>query len=316
MKIEQELANVVPQREMLLTIGVFDGVHTGHCYLLESLKRRAQERKLLSGVVTFNPHPQLVLHPQRAIRCQLLAISLKDRVKSLQELGMDLVAVLSFTPELSQLSAREFMSLLVKHLRMRGIVVGPDFALGRGREGDVKLLRSLGQEMEFSVETMAPFTIDGEIVSSTLIRQALAQGNMAKVERLMGRYFYLVGEIVSADKRGRSLGFPTANLDIEPQQALPGKGVYASIAQVDGKQLPSVTNVGTRPTFGNGKNWVETHLLNYEGNLYSKEIRVEFVQKLRGERVFASSEKLKAQIERDVQEAEAILSGVASRSLC
>ncbi len=307
MEIEQELANIAPQRETFLAIGVFDGVHTGHRYLLENVKRRAQEKNLLSGVVTFDPHPQLALHPQQATSSQLLAISLKDRVKSLQELGIDLVAVLSFTPELSQLSAREFISLLVKHLKMRGLMVGTGFALGRGREGDANLLRSLGQEMKFSVETISPLAIDGEIISSTLIRQALAQGNMTKVAKLMGRYFYLTGKVITADKRGRTLEFPTANLDIKPQQALPGNGVYATITQVDGKQFASATNIGTRPTFGNGKKWVETYLLNYEGDLYSNEIRVEFVQKLRDERFFASSEELTSQIGRDVQEAKAIL---------
>ncbi len=308
MKVEQELANAAPQRETLLTIGVFDGVHAGHRYLLENLKRRAQEKKLLSGVVTFDPHPQSVLHPQRVVSHQLLAISLKDRVKFLQELGIAPVVVLSFTSELSQLSAREFVSLLVKHLRMRGLIIGPDFVLGQGREGNAKLLCALGEEMGFSVETVAPFTIDGELVSSTLIRQALAQGNMAKVEKLMGHHFYLVGKVTTADKRGRTLGFPTANLDIKPQQALPGNGVYATIVQVNDKRFPSATNIGTRPTFGNGKNWVETHLLNYEDDLYGKEIRVEFVQRLRDERGFASSEKLASQIGKDVQEAEAILS--------
>jgi riboflavin kinase/FMN adenylyltransferase len=147
-------------------------------------------------------------------------------------------------------------------------------------------------------------------VSSTLIRQALAQGNMAKVKSLMGRYFYLRGRVTTADKRGRTLGFPTANLDIKLQQVLPSNGVYATIAQVDGKQFASATNIGTRPTFGNGKFWVETHLVNYEGNLYNKEIKVEFVEKLRDERFFDSSEKLTSQIGKDIQAAEAILSKV------
>jgi riboflavin kinase/FMN adenylyltransferase len=278
--------------------------------LLENLKRRAWEENLLSGAVTFNPHPQSVLHPQQAASSQLLAISLEDRVRFLQESGIDLVTVLSFTLELSQLSAREFISLLVKHLKMCGLIVGTDFALGRGREGNADLLRSLGQEMGFNVETIPPFTVNGEIVSSTLIRQALAEGNVTKVKKLMGRYFYLAGKVVSADKRGRTLGFPTANLDIKPQQALPGNGVYATIAQVDGRQFPSATNIGTRPTFGNGKFWVETHMLNYEGNLYGKEIKVEFVQKLRDEGFFDSSEKLTSQIGKDIQATEAILSKV------
>jgi len=304
MRIEQELANFAPQRETLLTIGVFDGIHTGHCYLLENLMRRAQEKNLLSGVVTFNPHPQSVLRPQD----QLPWLSdLKNRVNSLQKLGINLVAVLSFTPEVSQLSALGFISLLKKYLLMRSLMIGPDFALGRGREGDADLLRSLGQEMEFSVEIVPPFTVDGEIVSSTLIRQALAQGDITKVEKLMGRHFYLVGKVITKSKRGRALGFPTANLNIQAQQALPGNGVYATLARVDSKQYASATNIGTRPTFGNSEKWVETHLLNYKGDLYGKEIRIEFVQKLREELCFASPEELRAQIGKDIQEVETIL---------
>jgi riboflavin kinase/FMN adenylyltransferase len=304
MGIEQELANVVPQGETLLTIGVFDGVHAGHRYLLEKLQQRAAEKNLLSGVVTFNPHPQSVLHPHN----QLPWLSnLEDRIRAFQELGVNIVAVLTFTPKVAQLSAQEFMSLIKKQLRMRGIMVGPDFALGRGGEGNIKLLRALGREMKFSVEVIPPYTINGEVVSSTLIRQALVQGDMGRVERLMGRYFHLRGKVITSDKRGRVLGFPTANLDIKPQQALPGNGIYATITQVDGKQFPSATNIGIRPTFGESEKTVETHLLNYKGDLYSKEIRVEFVQKLRDEQRFPSSEELKVQIEKDVREVEAIL---------
>jgi riboflavin kinase/FMN adenylyltransferase len=304
MEIEQELANIAPQGETLLTIGVFDGVHAGHRYLLDKLQQRAAEKKLLSGVVTFNPHPQSVLHPHN----QLPWLSnLEDRIRAFQELGINIVAVLTFTPKVAQLSAREFMSLVKKHLKMQGIMVGPDFALGRSGEGNINLLRALGREMKFSVEVIPPYTINGEVVSSTLIRRALAQGDMRRVERLMGRYFHLTGKVVTSNKRGRVLGFPTANLDIKPQQALPGNGIYATIAQLDGKQFPSATNIGIRPTFGEGEKMVETHLLNYKGDLYGKEIRLEFVQKLRDEQRFPSSEELKAQIEKDVREVETIL---------
>lgn len=304
MEIEQELANIGPQGETLLTIGVFDGVHAGHRYLLETLQQQAAEKNLLSGVVTFNPHPKSVLHP----RNQLLRLSdPEDRVKSLQKLGINLVAVLTFTPEVAQLSAHEFMSLVKKHLRMRSIMVGPDFTLGRNQEGNIHLLRALGREMKFSVEVIPPYTINGEVVSSTLIRQALTQGDMGKVRRLMGHYFQIGGKVIASDRRGRILGFPTANLDIKPQQALPGNGIYATITQVDDKQFPSATNIGTRPTFGEGEKNVETHLLNYKGDLYGKEIRVEFMQKLRDEQRFPSSEELKAQIRKDIREVEAIL---------
>jgi riboflavin kinase/FMN adenylyltransferase len=304
MEVEKELANIAPQGETLLTIGVFDGVHAGHRYLLEKLKQRSAKKNLLSGVVTFNPHPQSVLYP----RNQLPGLSnLEDRVRAFQELGIKIVAVLTFTAQVAQLSARDFMSLVKKQLRMRGIMVGPDFALGINREGNIDLLRAMGREMEFSVEVIPSYIINGEVVSSTLIRRVLAQGDMRKVVGLMGRYFQLVGKVITSDKRGRILGFPTANLDIKPQQALPGNGIYATIAQVDGEQFYSATNIGIRPTFGEGEKTVETHLLNYKGDLYGKDMRLEFVQKLRDEQRFPSSKELKAQIERDVREVETIL---------
>jgi riboflavin kinase/FMN adenylyltransferase len=304
MEIEQELASITPQGETLLTIGVFDGVHAGHRYLLKELQERAADRDLLSGVVTFSPHPQSVLRPHDQLPW---LSSLEDRVEAFRELGINIVAVLTFTTRLAQLSAQEFIALVKKYLKMCGIMVGHDFALGQGREGNINLLRTLGREMEFSVEVIPPFTINGEVVSSTLIRQALVQGDMRKVERLMGRHFYLRGKVITSDKRGRVLGFPTANLDIKSQQALPGNGIYATIAHIDGKRFRSATNIGVRPTFGEGGKTVETHLLNYKGDLYGKDMRLEFVQKLRDEQRFPSSEELKAQIEKDIREVEAVL---------
>jgi len=303
MGIEQELANITPERETLLTVGVFDGIHAGHRYLIKTLNQRAQENGLLSGVVTFNPHPQSVLHPHS--RLPWLS-SLEDRIKSLRELGVGLVAMLSFTPEVAQLSAREFVVLLKKYLKMNGLIIGPDFALGRKREGDANLLGSLGREMGFNMEVVSPFTVNGEIVSSSLIRQALAQGDMMKVERLMGHYFTLSAKVISTDKRGQVLGFPTANLDIKPGQALPNNGVYGTITRVDGKQFASATNIGTRPTFGDSGKTVETHLLDYEGDLYGKELEVKFICKLRDEKRFASPEELKTQIEEDIEKVRTI----------
>jgi riboflavin kinase / FMN adenylyltransferase len=304
MGIEQELAILTPQADTILAIGVFDGVHAGHRYLLETLQQRAAERNLLSGVVTFSPHPQSVLRPHDQLPW---LSSLEDRVTAFHQSGIDVVAVLTFTPEVARLGARDFISLLKKHLKMRGIIVGPDFTLGRGGEGNISLLRTLGDEMEFDVEVVSPYMINGDVVSSTLIRRALIQGDMKRVEKLMGRRFYLRGRVVTSDKRGRVLGFPTANVDVQPQQALPNDGVYATIVHIDTKHFPSATNIGTRPTFGEAKRMVEAHLLNYKGNLYGKEIRVEFVRKLRDERRFGSTEELKMQIERDVREIEALL---------
>ncbi len=301
MEIEQELAAITPKGKTLLTLGVFDGVHAGHRCLLERLKQQAAHSRLLSGVITFNPHPQSVLHPHD----QLPSLSdLDDRIKALQQLGIDIVAVLSFTPQVARLAARDFMQLLKKHLDMQGIVVGPDFVLGRGGEGSINLLRTLGREMNFSVDVVVPYTIDGEVVSSTLIRKALAQGDMGKVQKLMGRHFYVRGKVITSDKRGRDLGFPTANLDIKLHQALPDSGVYATITQVDGAKFLSATNIGVRPTFGDGQRIMETHLLDY-----GKEIQVQFVQRLRGEKRFASPQALKMQIKKDIKQVEALLAG-------
>ncbi len=302
MGIEQELAMIATGRATLVSIGVFDGVHAGHRHLLERLRLRAEQEALTSAVVTFNPHPQSVMRPGDHLSW---LSELDERVRLLRGLGIELVVVLTFTPEVARLSASEFMSLLRQHLKMRGIMVGPDFGLGRGREGDIRRLRELGREMGFSVESVPPYTIDGEVVSSTLIRQALAQGDTEKVKRLMGRYFHVAGRVISSDKRGRTLGFPTANLDIKPQQALPGDAVYATITQIDDGQFPSATSIGTRPTFGPGKKVVETYVLDYHGDLYGNEIRVEFVRRLRGQRRFRSVEELKAQMEKDVRAVEA-----------
>jgi riboflavin kinase/FMN adenylyltransferase len=304
MEIEQELSGVTPQGKTLLAIGVFDGVHAGHRHLLTQLQQQAAEVNLLSGVVTFSPHPQSVLDPAGELPW---LSDLDDRVTVLQQLGLDIVIVLTFTPKLAQLSAGDFMSLLKKYLKMQGIVVGPDFVLGRGGEGDISLLRTLGDEMGFTVDVVPPFTIEGEVVSSTLIRQALARGDMGRVEKLMGRRFYLRGKVITSDKRGRLLGFPTANLDMKPQQALPGNGIYATITQVNGEYLPSATNIGTRPTFGDGERMVETYMLNYKGDLYGKQITLQFVTKVRDEQRFPSADELIIQMKKDVQEVDAIL---------
>ena len=304
MGIEQELIRVASQRETFLTVGIFDGVHAGHRHLIKRLNQRAQEKGLLSGVVTFNPHPQLVLQPHS--RLPWLS-SLEDRIKYLRELGVALVVVLSFTPEVAQLNAREFVVLLRKYLKMSGLIIGPDFALGKGRGGGANLLAALGQEMEFSTEIASPFRVGGEVVSSSLIRQALTQGDMIKVEKLMGRYFTLRARVISADKRGQTLGFPTANLNIRSGQALPNRGVYGTITCVNNNRFASATNIGARPTFGGGGETVETHLLDYQGDLYGKELKVKFVRKLRDEKRFASPEELKLQIKKDVEKVRILI---------
>lgn len=305
MLVEEELAAVAPRRDMALTIGVFDGVHLGHESLVKRLRERAAEGDLMSGVVTFRRHPRLVLSPKAKLT---YVTSLKERTRLLKTLGVDRVVTLSFTPELSQLGAREFVGLLRKHLRMRALVVGPDFALGHKREGDIASLRSIGEELGFSVDVVQPMVSKGEVVSSTAIRTALSHGDMEKVSRLLGRNFTLVGKAAKGDQRGKTLGFPTANLVPDVEQALPPDGVYTARAFVVGRAYRAVTNIGVRPTFGDGKRLVEVHLLDFEErDLYGEELRVELVERLRGEVKFSGPGELVDQMKRDVEKARASL---------
>lgn len=304
MLVEEELVLSPPDKDMLLAIGVFDGVHLGHKYLLSQLVEKARCKGLLSSVVTFRQHPREVLAPGTV---PPYLTTLEQKVDLLKNEGIDKVISLSFTPELAQLTAREFVTLLKKHVRMAGLVVGPDFALGRGREGNVDTIRELGKEIGFSVSVVSPKLIGGEIVSSTAIRNALSEGDMKKVTRLMGRPFFLQSTVVTGAGRGTGLGFPTANLEIEQRQALPPDGVYATWAYLNGNAYQSMTNIGKRPTFGANERNIEVFLLDYSGNIYNKTLKVGIVTRLREEKRFENVEALKKQIEEDVQRGKAIL---------
>jgi len=308
MLVEEELAKISPEKDMLLTIGVFDGVHLGHKYLISQLTEHARRQNWLSGVVTFRPHPREVLSPQAKLS---YLTNLDEKVSLLKNEGVDAVITLSFTPELAQLSARQFVSLLRKYLRTRGMIIGPDFTLGRGREGNADALRKLGQEMDFSVTVIPPVVVNGEVVRSTTIRDALAGGDMKRVSSLMGRFFSLAGRVTSGVGRGAELGFPTANLEMDTKQALPADGVYATWAYIDDQAYQSMTNIGRRPTFGGDGRTIETYILNYQGNLYGREIRIDIVERLRGEKRFDTVEALKKQIAEDVKQGRAILESLA-----
>ena len=304
MRVEEELAQFSPERDMLLAIGVFDGVHLGHQYLLSQLVEQARREGLLSGVVTFRQHPREVLSPGTGLP---YLTTLDEKVDLLGKEGVDAVVGLTFTPELARLTAREFVLLLEKHLRMRGLVVGPDFALGRGREGDAEILRRLGDELGFRVAVVSPKRVGHEVVSSTTIRTALAVGDMGRVARLLGRPFGLRGVVTTGAGRGAGLGFPTANLRTDHQQALPPDGVYATWAHVEAEAYQSMTNIGTSPTFGESERTVEAFLLDYHGNLYGHELKLDIVARLRDEKRFDSVDELKRQIAEDVEQGKAVL---------
>jgi riboflavin kinase / FMN adenylyltransferase len=303
-QLEQELAGFRADRDSLVTIGVFDGVHLGHKYLIGQLKELASQQDLRSVVITFHRHPQEILSPHS--QPPFLTDS-KEKADLLKKEGVDSVIILTFTNKLSQMSAREFLGVLQTTLRMRGLLVGPDFALGRNNEGNIPALRKLAEEMGF-ILTVTPSVIKkGEIVSSTNIREALAEGDMKKVRLLMGRYFSLHGKVIHGKGRGTGLGFPTANLDILPGQAIPADGVYATLAHVGKKTYSSVTNVGMNPTFANSDRSIESYLFDLDDNLYGHEVKIEFVSKLRGEIKFNNAVELTAQVSQDIQQAKDVL---------
>jgi riboflavin kinase/FMN adenylyltransferase len=192
-------------------------------------------------------------------------------------------------------------------LRMKGLVIGPDFALGKNREGDTNVLRQLGEEMDFSLTVVPPLTIDGEVASSTAIRQALAEGDMKRAQKLMGRPFRLHGEVVAGYGRGVKLGFPTANVDTGREQALPADGVYTSRAYIDDQAYQAMTNIGINPTFGGNRRLVEVYIMGYDGDLYGRELAIDIIERLRGEIKFDNPEELKKQIAEDVKRGKATL---------
>ncbi|HUV56123.1 MAG TPA: bifunctional riboflavin kinase/FAD synthetase [Dehalococcoidales bacterium] len=304
MQIEKELAHLSPEKDTLLTIGVFDGVHLGHKYLLSQLTEQAKQQNLLSGVVTFRQHPQQVLFPQTKLP---FLTDLDQRAALLQSEGVDTIIFLSFTPELARLSAFQFVSLLKKYLRMQGLVIGPDFALGQNREGTIDILRQLGQDMNFTLTVIPPVMINGDVVSSTAVRKALAEGDMKKAVNLIGRPFSLHGRVITGAGRGIKLGFPTANLAIDSNQALPGDGVYATRVYINGKAYQAMTNIGKQPTFGGKKRTVEVYVLDYLSNLYGRELKIDIVERLRGEEHFDTAEELKKQINEDIKQGKTIL---------
>ncbi|UCH42161.1 MAG: bifunctional riboflavin kinase/FAD synthetase [Dehalococcoidales bacterium] len=304
MQVDAELAELAPDKDMMLTIGVFDGVHLGHKYLISQLTGSTRQKRLLSGVVTFRQHPREILSPHNK---PLYLTVLPEKVRLLKNEGVDAVIILSFTEELARLSASQFINLLQKHLRMRGLIIGPDFALGYNREGNSNYLRQLGQEHGFSVTVIPPITANGETVSSTAIRNALANGNIKKVINLMGHPLSLQGQIASGAGRGLELGFPTANIDVDPRQALPADGVYATWAHFDDSTHQSVTNIGRRPTFDGHERTVETYVIDYRGDLYGRQMRIDIVERLRNEKRFDNVEDLKKQMAEDVKQGIAIL---------
>jgi riboflavin kinase/FMN adenylyltransferase len=289
-----------------VTIGSFDGVHRGHQAIVSQLVQAAHAQKEPAVVVTFFPHPAVVL---RHIQSPYYLTSPEDRADLLGRLGVDTIVTLAFDLPMSQLSAGQFVQILSDHLGLRHLWVGHDFSLGHDREGTIPVLQQLGTQMGFDVKGFDAVTLDGEPVSSSRIRQALSQGNMAEAARMLGRWYRLTGHVIRGDNRGHSLGIPTANLSPWPYQLLPANGIYATRAWVNGQTFSAATNVGWRPTFEKEPVpvRVEALLLDYAADLYGQTLALEFIEYLRPEKRFPSAQEMLAEIQIDIARSREVL---------
>jgi riboflavin kinase / FMN adenylyltransferase len=290
-----------------LAVGNFDGVHRGHQALVALAVQDARAAGGTSVVLTFDPHPSRVLSPDRA---PTSLMTLGQKAEILAGLGVDRLAVLPFTVELSRREPDEFArDVLQGALAARVVAVGSSFRFGRGRTGDLATLRRLGDALGFRVHGQRPVLARGGPISSTRIREALSRGDVDAARDLLGRRFFVDGAVVRGDGRGRGIGIPTANLDVM-NETVPGGGVYACWCRVLGEASPprpAAVNVGRRPTFGGAVTIVEAHLLDFDADLYGRTLRVEFEERLREERKFPGPEALVAQIRSDIVEARRVL---------
>jgi len=293
----------------VLALGNFDGLHRGHMKIIERVRRSAGERGSTPVVLTFDPHPTRVLRPDRAPR---ILMTEAQKAEILANAGIRGLAVVGFTAEMSRWDPETFVRLvLVEWLGVSEVWVGANFVFGRDRSGTFAVLQSLGESFGFRADKIDPVCVRDAVVSSTRVRRLIAEGRVDEAAVLLGRHYFIDGEVVSGDGRGRQLGFPTANLRTA-NELVPPHGVYATIAGMSGGLLPAVTNVGLRPTFEGGRDaTIETHLLRGGRDLYGERLRLYFVQRLRDERAFDSAGALEAQIDRDCRQAEALFRQVS-----
>lgn len=294
-------------RGTVITVGTFDGVHLGHRDVLARIVARAREMSLDSVMVTFDPHPLEVVNPTAA---PLLLTVGEEKLEVVAESGVRYMAIVPFTPVLQRYSAAQFVDEVLRHrFHVRHLVIGHDHGFGRGREGDVEVMRALGHERGFGVEVVnAVATGDGRAVSSTLIRRAVAGGDLHHAAQALGRPYSVQARVRRGDQRGRALGFPTVNLESPPaRKLLPPDGVYAVRAQTPAGAFGGMMNLGGRPTFGDHTRSLEVHLFDTSIDLYGASVRVDFVERLRETRAFAGPDELKTQLRRDSERARAIL---------
>lgn len=307
MKIIRGVHNIKKQKNPpILTIGNFDGVHLGHQALFKKVHKRAKEINCDSVVFTFEPHPLKILAPEK---CSLFLTTFSQKLMHMEKIGIDIVICADFTPNFAAQNQREFVkNILLETMNVKEIVVGYDFSFGHGREGSIGSLCEMGKEFGFTVDVLSPFEINGEIVSSSLIRDLISNGYVHKAACYLGRPYSLDGKVIKGFKKGSDMGFPTANIDAQ-ENIFPHTGVYAAKIFVHKKTFYGVVNVGYNPTFKRDRLSVEAHIFDFAENLYNEIVTISFIDKIRDEVTFSSTEKLKTRIQMDTIAAKEVFKG-------
>ena len=301
MKIFHGLENANILRPTVLTLGVFDGLHLGHQRIMQTVAERAKDVDAVATAITFDPHPRAVLHPESA---PPLLQTLDQRLANFEVLGIEQAIVIAFDREFAEQPAEDFLTNVIHdRLHAKEVYLGKGFAFGKNRGGNIDLLRQMSKKLGFFADEVDEVTLRGKRISSSKIRGLLAEGRINLARRMLGRPYGVEGVIIRGNRRGHTIGFPTANLHPH-NRVIPKFGVYATATLIDGKWRRSITNIGVRPTFENtAEPSIETYLFDFDGDLYGDVLRVRFLHRIRDERKFSGIDELKAQIERDTQRA-------------
>lgn len=300
MKVFRSIEEIRSAGGSAATVGAFDGLHTGHLFILDHLKQTARRENLISTVVTFDPHPKKIVSAPGSAPIRLLT-STAEKLEILEREQIDQVVLIPFTREFAALSYESFVrDVLVEKLSVREVIIGYNHHFGRNREGGLRELMELGRRFHYGVQQLPPFQLEGENVNSSLVRRLIAEGKVQEAAVFLGRQYQLTGTVVRGDGRGRTIGFPTANIaPNDPEKLLPGRGVYAVDALVAGSCFKGMMNIGTRPTFDIESLTLEVHLFNFTADLYGDEITVYFKKFIRPEKKFAGISELQTQLSKD-----------------
>lgn len=304
MLIQTDLENVTFLKETILTIGTFDGVHLGHQKILTNLIAEANRSNWRSALLTFEPHPQTIIRPERKPQIRILT-TIDEKRGVLEKLGLNVLIVAKFDIALASKTGEEFIrEILVHKIGMAKCIIGHDHVFGKNRSGDYELMVSMSRSNNYTVEQIETFLHEGTVVKSTLIRNLVREGDIEKANEFLGRPYILSGKVIKGDGRGRTIGFPTANILVHPLKIIPKSGIYACRVVVHERSYKAVTNIGSRPTFTDGgEDVIEIHLIDFDKNIYGENIQTEFLYRIRDEIRFNSGDELKKQISADIKTA-------------